>query len=267
MPFEFTAQKMVYGGEARGHAQVRTVLVPYAVPGERLEVKMVRRAKGVIHACPLRVVTPAPERAAPPCPHFARCGGCQCQYFPARRQTEAKREILFETLRRTGKITWDSEIPRHAAHPWNYRNQVQWKVRRLSDGRATLGFLEAESYRLRPVETWLILSPRWDVILGELRRAEWAQRLGACREVEALADEQDERIMLTLQGSLSAEEAEQVTCDMLARLDGVAGVAVDAGREWRTFGNPALKYAVAASSIESVPAHFSRRLGICSRIS
>lgn len=108
---------MIYGGEARGHAQVRTVLMRYALPGERLEVKTVRRAKGVIHACRLRVVTPAPERALAPCPHFARCRGCQYQYFPAGGQIGAKTEILLETLRRIDKITWDSEISCHAAHP------------------------------------------------------------------------------------------------------------------------------------------------------
>lgn len=50
MPFEFTPHKLVYGGDALGHYQGRTVLVPRALPGERLLVEEVRTAKGVTHA-------------------------------------------------------------------------------------------------------------------------------------------------------------------------------------------------------------------------
>ena len=114
MSFEFTAQKLVYGGDALGHYQGRTVLVPRALPGERLEVEEVRFAKGVLHARPLRVINSASERVAPPCPYFGRCGGCQYQHLANQPQREWKREILRETLRRIGRITWDGEIPVHA---------------------------------------------------------------------------------------------------------------------------------------------------------
>src|SRR5712692_4841544 len=146
--FEFAPHKLVYGGDALGHHQGRTVLVPRALPGERLEVEEVRTAKGVVRARPLRVLAPAPERVEPPCPYFGRCGGCQYQHFSPERQTAAKSEILRETLRRIGRISWDAEIPARTAHPWNYRNQAQLKVARQEDGQAVLGFFEAESHRL-----------------------------------------------------------------------------------------------------------------------
>ena len=75
MSFEFSPYKLVYGGEALGHAKGRAVLVPRALPGERLEVEPVRVAKGVVHARPLRVLEAAPERIDPPCRYFGRCGG------------------------------------------------------------------------------------------------------------------------------------------------------------------------------------------------
>ena len=37
---------------------------------------------------------PAPERVAPPCPLFGRCGGCQWQHVPRGVQLEAKRRIV-----------------------------------------------------------------------------------------------------------------------------------------------------------------------------
>src|SRR5690348_12341794 len=118
LPFEFSAEKLVFGGDALGHHHGRVVFVPRALPGERLEVEEVRVAKGVVHARPLRVLDPAPERIDPPCRYFGQCGGCQYQHFSAENQTAAKVEILRETLRRIGKIVWDSKIPVHVANPW-----------------------------------------------------------------------------------------------------------------------------------------------------
>jgi len=117
--FEFSAEKLVYGGEALGHHQGRAVLVPRALPGERIQVEELRTAKGVVRARPLRILSAAPERVDPPCPYFGRCGGCQYQHLSPENQTAAKREILRETLRRIGKIVWNSEIRVHTAQPWN----------------------------------------------------------------------------------------------------------------------------------------------------
>ena len=103
MTFELTAQKLVYGGDALGYHEGRTVFVPRALPGETLEVEEFRIAKGVVYARPLRIVAPSPDRMDPPCPYFGACGGCQYQHFDAEHQAVAKREILRETLRRLGK--------------------------------------------------------------------------------------------------------------------------------------------------------------------
>lgn len=244
MPFELIPQKLIYGGDALGHYQGRTVLVPRALAGERLEVEAMRTAKGVVHARPLRVLEASPERVEPPCPYFGCCGGCQYQHLKPELQTVAKAEILRETLRRIGHIHWDSEIPLHAAHPWNYRNQAQLKVARQTDGRLVLGFFEPDSHRLFPLDVCLILSPRLNAILGELRAAAWSAHLVGCQEIELLADHQDERVAVTLRGSLNQNEAEAIAREMLARLSGVVSVAVETGGELRVFGEAALNSSV-----------------------
>lgn len=242
--FEFTARKLVYGGDALGHHEGRTVLVPRALPGERLEVEEVRTAKGVTRARPLRVLASAPERVDPPCPYFGRCGGCQYQHLSYDHQPLWKREILRETLRRIGKITWDNEIRVHAAGPWNYRNQAEIKVSRKSDGPTELGFFEAESHHLVPVETCLILSPRLNALLAELRRDEWSGALARCREIVILADDADAKVMMTLGGDFTANDGEALAERCLARLDGVTSVSVECDRGMRTFGEPAISYRV-----------------------
>ncbi|MHB8653100.1 MAG: class I SAM-dependent RNA methyltransferase [Terriglobia bacterium] len=244
MSFEFSAQKLVYGGDALGHYQGRAVLVPRALPGERMEVEIVRTAKGVVHARPLRILTAAPSRVDAPCPYFGRCGGCHYQHLSPENQAVTKREILRETLRRIGKIQWEAEIPIHAGPPWNYRNQAQFKIAAQPDGKIALGFFEAESHRLSAIDTCLILSPRLNAILAALRVPEWSAKLAGCRGIELFADDRDELVMMTLRGSFYSRDADALAADCMAELPGVASVAIEAGGGSRAFGGQSLEYQV-----------------------
>jgi 23S rRNA (uracil1939-C5)-methyltransferase len=244
MPFELVPDKLVYGGEALGHHQGRTVLVPRVLPGEQAEVEEHRTAKGVVHARPVRILSAAPERVEPPCPYFGRCGGCQYQHIAAEFQVTSKREILRETLRRIGKIDWRGDIRVHAANPWDYRNQAELKVRRLPEGSAALGFFEAESHHLIPVDACPILSPRLNSLLGELCGQDWSSRLAVCQQIEMLADDRDEYAAITLRIVNNNVEIESLARDMLAHLPGVVGVTVECGGQFRTFGIPRLEYRV-----------------------
>jgi 23S rRNA (uracil1939-C5)-methyltransferase len=250
--FEFSPQKLVYGGDALGYHEGRTVLVPRALPGERLEVEELRVAKGVVHARPRRVLAAAPERAEPPCPYFGRCGGCHYQHLADHLQAAAKSEILRETLRRIGKLAWEDEIPIHAARPWSYRNQAQLKVATDPDNRGALGFFEAESHRLVPVDACLILSPRLNAVLAELRRQGILSRLAGTHEIELLADDHDEQVMITLRGIFGSREIDILAQDLLASLPGVTTVAVQSterGNELKVYGQPSLVYRVSIGRV------------------
>jgi len=262
MSFELTPTKLVYGGDALGHHAGRTVLVPRVLPGERAEVDEVRTAKGVTHARPLRILQASPQRVGPPCPYFGRCGGCQYQHLGAELQSASKQEILRETLRRLGGIDWKGDIPLRSGPPWNYRNQAQFKVAQYPGGRVELGFFEAQSHRVFPVDACLIVSPRLNAVLGELRRPEWAAGLASLREIDVVADDRDEGVMITLQIEGGATVAEQFAQNLLERIPGAVCVALDSGRagagrsldsgrdarptssRTRVLGKPALHYTV-----------------------
>jgi 23S rRNA (uracil1939-C5)-methyltransferase len=242
--FEFSPQKLVYGGEALGYAEGRTVLAPLALPGERLEVEPVRVAKGVIHAMPLRVLEAAPERVSPPCRYFGRCGGCHYQHLDIENQVRWKEEIVRETLKRIGKIAWDHDIKIHQASPWNYRNQAQLKVAQNEAGDVAMGFFEGETHRLVPVDECLILSPRLNEVLGQLRQLQWLDSLRGCREIELLANDQDEEVRITLWGDFEAGAAEPLAGDLLRHVEGIVAVAFRDRQRLQVFGKPILTYRV-----------------------
>ena len=256
MSFELTPSKLIYGGDALGHHAGRTVLVPRVLPGERAEVEEVRTAKGVVHARPLRILQAVPERIEPPCPYFGRCGGCHYQHFSPELQSASKTEILRETLRRLGGVDWKGEIALHAGPAWNYRNQAQFKVARQSDGQVALGFFEAQSHRILPIDNCLILSPRLNSVLAELRRPEWAQRLGIFRQIELFVDERDVEVMLTLQGEAARDQGEELGRGLLEKIPGVVCVALEFGNQYYVLGKPALQYSVGGISYRVSPGSF-----------
>jgi 23S rRNA (uracil1939-C5)-methyltransferase len=70
-----------------------------------------------------------------------------------------------EVLRRVGKLEAPGEIAIVSGPPWEYRNRAQFH---LDGGR--IGFLEAGSHRLCPVDRCPISSPRINEALAALRR-------------------------------------------------------------------------------------------------
>jgi 23S rRNA (uracil1939-C5)-methyltransferase len=162
--FEITVEKLVYGGEGLGRLDGRAVLVPFVLPGERVRAQAVSEKPGLLRARLAEVLAASPERVAPPCPHFGRCGGCHYQHAPSELQLALKRTILADQLRRIGKIEPPAEIAAAAGEPWHYRNRVQLHV-----AGSRIGYRQAQSHKLCPVEACPIASPAIGAALAILR--------------------------------------------------------------------------------------------------
>ncbi len=161
--FEITVEKLVYGGEGLGRLEGRAVLAPFVLPGERVRVRGVAEKPGLLRARLLEVLAAAPERVAPPCPYFGRCGGCHYQHAPYETQLALKRGILEDQLRRIGKIA-APEITVVAGEPWAYRNRVQLHI-----AKGALGYLEAQSHKICPIAECPIASPAINAAIATLR--------------------------------------------------------------------------------------------------
>ena len=193
---EVKIEKLVYGGDGLGHHDGRTVFVPYVLPEEVVRVREVERKKKFVRGRVQHIITPSPGRASPPCPHFTQCGGCHYQHIPYDAQLTFKAAILRETLARIGRISWDGPIHPHPSPPLRYRNRAQWKIR-PAGARHAIGYFQAASSSLCPVEQCPVLSPRLEGVLSALRAllAEGALP-GSLREVEAFVDAADEQVLL-----------------------------------------------------------------------
>jgi 23S rRNA (uracil1939-C5)-methyltransferase len=139
---ELTA--LVYGGDAMGRLpDGRAVFVPYGLPGELVQVRLVEEKRGHARAELVSVLRPCPERIEPRCVHFGVCGGCHYQHLPYERQLAAKTAILREQLERIAGIAnppLNAPVP--APAPWYYRNTVQFSL----TPRGQVGYQRAGSH-------------------------------------------------------------------------------------------------------------------------
>ncbi len=159
---QLTIEKLVYGGD--GLARMpgddkgpgKAVFVPFVLPGERVEARVVEEKPGFARAVAQEVLAASPERIEAKCPYFGYCGGCHYQHTSYEHQLEIKKQILHETVRRIGR-TELAAIELHASPPWNYRNRTRMQVH---GGRNfVLGYYRWGSHDLLPVEQCPISSP------------------------------------------------------------------------------------------------------------
>lgn len=163
-----TIEKLIYGGdglarlpagppnhEDRGRG--KAVFIPFVLAGEKIEAALTEEKPGFARARVSAIVEPSPHRIAPPCPHFARCGGCHYQHADYEHQLEVKKEILLENLRRIARLELQCKIQVHPSPPWNYRNRSRLQMRTRPHFAA--GYFKFASHELLPVEECPISSP------------------------------------------------------------------------------------------------------------
>lgn len=192
-------EKVVAGGLGLARsASGPVLLVPLVLPGEVVVVRPRRRCKGYLEAEPVEVLSPHPERVAPACPHFGRCGGCDLQHAAYPLQIEIKRGILREQLVRAGLLAPDSAEPGEALpspREFGYRQRLRLQV----DETGRWGFFRGGSHQLEPVAECPLASPEINAAIRSFPASPaLARLLHNAVELEVVASPGDGRIYLLL---------------------------------------------------------------------
>ncbi|WP_260706344.1 23S rRNA (uracil(1939)-C(5))-methyltransferase RlmD [Edaphobacter flagellatus] len=158
MAIKLHIEKVIYGGSGLAHTdEGDAVFVPFTLPGELAEASLDERKSNFSEAALLRVLEPSPDRIEPGCLHFGVCGGCHYQQAFYETQLRIKRDILLETLTRSG-LSSIPEISTLAAEPWAYRNRIRLRIVEV-DGKFRVGYLRRGSSEFLPIQMCLIAAP------------------------------------------------------------------------------------------------------------
>jgi len=194
--------KSVYGGAGLAHEPGgKTVLVPFTLPGELIEVQLIEQKKTSDEASLLQVMTASKDRVRPACPHFGECGGCHYQHAEYPTQVKIKSSILQETLERAGLMALPN-IESHIGPPWGYRNRMRLRIEEL-DGTPRVGYNRRGTNEFLAIHECPIAAPiLWRATQSLLHEA--AQTHSAARwltnavEVEFFTTGDEKKLQMTI---------------------------------------------------------------------
>jgi 23S rRNA (uracil1939-C5)-methyltransferase len=126
-------------------------IVPFALPGERT---LVRREGG--HADIVETLDGSPERAAPICPWFGRCGGCAAQHMSASLHRRWKRGLVIDALEREGVVAEVNDLV--DAHGVG-RRRATFHARFPHGAPDEVGFMRARSHDIVAIDGCPLFSP------------------------------------------------------------------------------------------------------------
>lgn len=222
---------MIYGGDGLAHLPAdergrgKAAFLPFVLTGEKVEATITQQKSGFVRAQAESIIEPSPQRIAPVCPYFTRCGGCHYQHSSYEHQLEVKQAILREAFHRTAKLKSLPEIHVHPSPPWNYRNRSRLQVQTAPMFAA--GYFKMASHALLAVEQCPISSPlinRGIATLWQLGRA--GKVPAGVAEVEFFADAEDARLLVEISCSADARRADMCAWaeDLQESMPEIAGV-------------------------------------------
>ena len=156
-------------GVGLGRIDGWVVMVPFALPGESVRVRIFRNHKNYSEADLIDILEPSPERVAPQCALFGKCGGCQYQHLNYAAQLEWKHNQVVELMQKLAGI----EAPVAPTHPspetYGYRSKLTPHFEKPRETAFPIGFLQYGRRSIIDVPECPIATPAINAALPEER--------------------------------------------------------------------------------------------------
>jgi len=137
-------------GEGVARINGKATFIPYAIPGEEVEVEILQEHKRFARGKLTGLYTASPDRREPVCPAYYDCGGCAFQHVNYARELDLKRNVVKETLKRLGGIEVEVLPAIGMDNPYRYRKKVAWHTAMIN-GKMQMGFYREGSHDLIPL--------------------------------------------------------------------------------------------------------------------
>ena len=171
-------------GKALARVNDMVVFVPWAVPGDVVNLQVTRKKHSFCEARIIDFVEKSPLRIEPRCPHFGICGGCKWQNLPYAEQIKAKQKQVHDQLSRIGKV----ELPEFrpilgSVKEFEYRNKLEFgfsnkrwltqdevdKGLEIKDKNAVGFHITGAFDKIYPIENCCLMDPLQNEIRNSIR--------------------------------------------------------------------------------------------------
>ncbi len=149
---EVEISAVAYGGAGIARYEGKVYFVADAVPGDRVEIEVLRDHERYAEARIQRMIAPSHLRGPSPCAFSEACGGCQWLQIAYPQQLEWKAQFVASALQRIGGLGDWSELQVHPSPGYlNYRNRIHIKGRITDSGSLVVGYFARGSRDFVPV--------------------------------------------------------------------------------------------------------------------
>ncbi len=117
------------GSEGKAVARVdnMVIFVPFVVPGDVVDIQVVRKKKSFFEGRAEKFYTYSDKRVKPECSHFGLCGGCRWQNMDYKEQLHYKQKQVSDNLERIGGLNLPEISPILASENiYHYRNKLEY---------------------------------------------------------------------------------------------------------------------------------------------
>jgi tRNA/tmRNA/rRNA uracil-C5-methylase (TrmA/RlmC/RlmD family) len=145
-------ESIAFGGQGVGRVNNFVVFVPFAAPGDELEVAIVELKKKFARGKILQIIRPSPMRVSPLCRYYGNCGGCCYQHLSYEHQLKIKRKQVEEAFSKIGKIAAPPVLDTLASpESYHYRGKAQLHAVKTKQGFPA-GFLDISGSQIADIE-------------------------------------------------------------------------------------------------------------------
>ena len=128
---ELMIDSLAYGGQGVARVDDFVVFVNGAIPGQRVNARIIKKKKSYAEARVLDIIEESPVAVAPRCRHFGSCGGCRLQNLAYNEQIIAKCDQVKDLLERIGRLRDFEMLPTLPAEDtYYYRNKMEFSFSR-----------------------------------------------------------------------------------------------------------------------------------------
>ncbi len=170
MNFELLIEKTAFGGEGIGHVDGKTCFVEGALPGEKVEVRLLQDKKNFLRAKIVKILNASPERIQEPCAYIRSCGGCQYQHVTYAGELKIKEAQVKEALRYLTSSD-PSVMKPIVASPKEYRYRNSVTLHAFSDpppkNAAPLAFFGRDNVSKVVIKDCLLVDEGLKPVFGE----------------------------------------------------------------------------------------------------
>lgn len=165
--FQLLLNDITPDGCAVGIYKNKLYAVPFAIPGEVINARVVDESSDPAQAEGVTLLEASADRVSPRCKHFGpgKCGGCQWQHMRYAAQIALKTDIVAACFEHIGGFK-DAPIRLAIESPlqWGYASQTTFWV--TNEGE--LGFRAADRRHIIPVEECHIVEAALLTLTGEI---------------------------------------------------------------------------------------------------